>query len=65
MYGTILAKMWRIYHIFNNPTPNKMVSLDKASHMHACVCNHIGTEKSIVIRVLMCVRTCSQSLVIK
>ena len=25
-YGTILAKMARVYYIFNNPTPNKKVS---------------------------------------
>ena len=24
-FGTILAKMWRVYQIFHNPTPNKMV----------------------------------------
>ena len=27
MYGTILAKMWRVYHIFHDPSPNKAVSL--------------------------------------
>ena len=24
-FGTILAKMWRVYQIFHNPTPNKVV----------------------------------------
>jgi len=24
-FGTILAKMWRVYQIFHNSTPNKMV----------------------------------------
>ena len=24
-FGTILTKMWRVYQIFHNPTPNKMV----------------------------------------
>ena len=24
-FGTILAKMWRVYQIFHNPAPNKMV----------------------------------------
>ena len=23
-YGTILAKMWRVYYIFDNPNPSKM-----------------------------------------
>ena len=22
-YGTVVAKMWRVYFIFNNPTPNR------------------------------------------
>ena len=26
VYGTILAKMWRVYQIFHNPTPSKSVS---------------------------------------
>ena len=26
-YGTILAKMARVYYIFNNPSPNKKVSI--------------------------------------
>ena len=26
-YGTILAKMARVYYIFNNPSPNKKVHL--------------------------------------
>ena len=26
-FGTILAKMWRVYQIFHNPTPNKMVCI--------------------------------------
>ena len=25
VYGTILAKMWRVYQIFHDPNPNKMV----------------------------------------
>ena len=25
-FGTILAKMWRVYQIFHNPAPNKMVT---------------------------------------
>ena len=25
MYGTILAKMWRVYQIFHSPNPNKSV----------------------------------------
>ena len=25
VYGTILAKMWRVYHIFHNPNPSKTV----------------------------------------
>ena len=24
-FGTILTKMWRVYQIFHNPSPNKMV----------------------------------------
>ena len=27
VYGTILAKMWRVYHIFHSPNPNKAVSI--------------------------------------
>ena len=27
-FGTVLAKMWRVYHIFHNPTPGKMVSME-------------------------------------
>ena len=26
VYGTLLAKMWRVYQIFHNPNPNKSVS---------------------------------------
>lgn len=25
IFGTIVAKMWRVYHIFHNPAPNKRV----------------------------------------
>ena len=25
-YGAVLAKLWRVYTIFNNPAPNKRVS---------------------------------------
>ena len=27
VYGTILAKMWRVYQIFYSPNPNKDVSV--------------------------------------
>lgn len=25
-FGAVLAKMWRVYQVFHNPTPNKKVS---------------------------------------
>ena len=28
-FGTVLAKMWRVYYIFHNPTPIKMVSMEE------------------------------------
>jgi gamma-aminobutyric acid type B receptor len=24
-FGAVLAKMWRVYQVFHNPTPNKKV----------------------------------------
>ena len=30
-FGTMLAKMGRVYHIFHNPTPGKMVSMEIVS----------------------------------
>ena len=29
VYGTILAKMWRVYQIFHDPSPNKMVGISE------------------------------------
>ena len=35
-YGALLAKLWRVYSIFNNPAPNKKVCF--------CIQMHYGSE---------------------
>ena len=40
-FSAVLAKMWRVYYIFHNPTTNKRVSLNmdllftSPSHLHS------------------------------
>jgi len=36
-FGTILAKMWRVYQIFHNPTPNKMVHYTSIEYVQTTV----------------------------
>ena len=39
-FGTVLAKMWRVYHIFHNPSPRKMVSVE-------VVCSPVATKMQV------------------
>ena len=39
-FGTVLAKMWRVYHIFHNPSPRKMVSVE-------VVCSLVATKMQV------------------
>ncbi|CAI8045251.1 Gamma-aminobutyric acid type B receptor subunit 2 [Geodia barretti] len=55
VYGTILAKMWRVYQIFHDPTPNKMIL--KAWHL-MCV---VGTITGFGV-LLIVAKTIAQAL---
>jgi gamma-aminobutyric acid type B receptor len=55
VYGTILAKMWRVYQIFHDPNPNKMVL--KAWHL-MCV---VGIITGFGV-LLILVKTVAQAL---
>ena len=34
-FSAVLAKMWRVYYIFHNPTPSKRVR--KNTFLHKCI----------------------------
>jgi gamma-aminobutyric acid type B receptor len=55
VYGTILAKMWRVYQIFHNPNPNKTIL--KTWHLLCVVCGVTGGGVLIILA-----RTVAQAL---
>ena len=43
-FGAVLAKMWRVYQIFNNPTPKKKVCLPGQYYGHYFKNSHSTTD---------------------